>query len=69
MENKYFQDQIKFQNEKFGRLTRNFTMEDWRECRNENYWQSDKITNPLDKIKFKNLCVEEYLETKNLLEK
>ena len=62
MENKYFQDQIKFQNERFGRLTKNFTLDDWRECRNDNYWESDKIINPLDRIKFKNLCVEEYLE-------
>jgi hypothetical protein len=62
MENKYFQDQMKFQNERFGRLTKKFTLDDWRECRNENYWQSDKIVNPLDRIKFKNLCIEEYIE-------
>lgn len=62
MENKYFQDQMKFQNERFGSLTKNFTLDDWRECRNDNYWESDKIINPLDRIKFKNLCVEEYLE-------
>ena len=57
MENKYFQDQIKFQNERFGRLTKNFTLDDWRECRNDNYWESDKIINPLDRIKFKNLFI------------
>lgn len=67
--NSFYQNQWRFENEKFGKMTANFNLEDWRECRNENYWESDKIQNPLDRLKYKNLCIENYLAIKKLLEK
>ena len=68
-ENSFYQKQFKFENERFARMTANFTIDNWRECRNENYWESDKIQNPLDRLRFKNLCIENYLLIKNALEK
>lgn len=68
MDNNYFQ-QMKVESDRFSRMTENFTPTDWRECRNDNYWESDKLQNPLDRLKYKNLCIENYLSIKKLLEK
>ena len=68
MDNNYFQ-QMKVEADRFSRMTENFTPNDWRDCRNDNYWESDKIQNPLDRLKYKNLCIENYLSLKNLLER
>ena len=69
MDNNFFQNQMKIENNRFSRLTENFTPDDWRQCRNDHYWESDKIQNPLERLKYKNLCVENYLSLKNLLER
>lgn len=69
MSNNFFQNQMLTESNRFARMTEHFTPADWRECRNENYWESDKIQNPLDKLKYKNLCIENYLSLKNLLER
>ena len=60
---------MKIENIRFGRMTEHFTPDDWRECRNEHYWESDKLQNPLERLQYKNLCIENYLSLKNLQNK
>ena len=64
MENNY-RNLIKQQSDLFGKLTEYFTLDDWRTCRNSIYWESDKIEDPLKKLKYKNQCVLNYLSEKN----
>ena len=60
---------MKIEHIRFGRMTEHFTPDDWRECRNEHYWESDKLQNPLERLQYKNLCIENYLSLKNLQNK
>lgn len=69
MKNNYFQNQMIFEHERFAKLTEYFTQNDWRECRDKNYWESDKIQSPLDKLKYKNHCIENYLSIKTIQDK
>jgi|Laugresu1bdmlbdd_1035124.scaffolds.fasta_scaffold04693_11 hypothetical protein len=48
-------------NDRFGDLTQNFDLDDWRKCRDAEYWKSDQMTNPFDRISHKIRCVENYL--------
>jgi len=52
-------------NSQFGSLTKNFTISDWRECRDAEYWKSDNMVNPYDRLSHKIRCVENYLMIKN----
>ena len=52
-------------NNQFGSLTRDFTIIDWRECRDAEYWKSDQMTNPYDRLSHKIRCIENYLILKD----
>ena len=54
-------DLLDYLNKEFGRLTKDFEPEDWRICRSGKYWESDKITNLVERMEFKINCIRYYL--------
>lgn len=52
-------------NDRFAELTANFDHNDWRDCRDAEYWKSDQMTNAFDRISHKIRCIENYLITRN----
>jgi hypothetical protein len=48
--------------EHFNSITKNFDLDDWRDCRTEHYWEtSDKIYDKVKKIQHKIDLVEYYI--------
>jgi hypothetical protein len=46
--------------EEFTTITSRFDLEDWRTVRNEDYWKSDDIFSPVDRLRYKLVRLRHY---------
>ena len=44
---------LKLLGEEYERITSKFDLEDWRTVRDEDYWESDKIKDPVQRLNYK----------------
>jgi len=52
--------ELKELGEEFTTITSRFDLEDWRTVRNEDYWKSDLIGNPLERLRYKMVRIRHY---------
>jgi hypothetical protein len=53
-------DTFKILEEEFQMLTRHFDLDDWRDCRNKKYWESDEIKDKTAKLMYKIKLIRYY---------
>ena len=58
---------LEYLNNEFSKLTKDFDLNDWRICRNEKYWESDSISNPVYKLEHKLKCIRYYINNDDAL--
>ena len=58
---------LEYLNNEFTKLTKDFDLNDWRICRNEKYWESDTISNPVYKLQHKLKCIRYYINNDEAL--
>lgn len=46
--------------EEFERITSKFDLVDWQAVRNDDYWESDKIVYPIEKLRYKLVRIRYY---------
>ncbi len=54
--------------QEFSTLTARFDLEDWRTLRNEDYWKSDEIKDPIQKMNYKLVRIRHYYKYGNVLQ-
>lgn len=53
-------NELKQLGEEFEKITSKFDLDDWRTVRNEDYWESDKIKDPLQRLRYKMVRIRYY---------
>lgn len=54
--------------EEFKTITSRFDLEDWRTVRNEDYWKSDEIYSPVERLRYKLVRLRHYDKYGKVLE-
>jgi hypothetical protein len=56
----YMSYALKLLGEEYERITSKFDLEDWRTVRDEDYWESDKIKDPVQRLNYKMSRIRHY---------
>jgi hypothetical protein len=55
-----FRNEMRFLGESFGELTREITLQEWREIRKPEYWKADKYKTDIEKLEHKIKIISEW---------